>query len=29
MPDLVVYNRDGTPESVAYQLLPGLLLNEC
>lgn len=28
MPDLVVYNRDGTPESVAYQLLPSLLLNE-
>lgn len=28
MPDLVVYNKDGTPESVAYQTLPGLLLNE-
>jgi hypothetical protein len=28
MPDLVIYNKDGTPESVAYQLLPSLLLNE-
>lgn len=28
MPDLVIYNNDGTPESVAYQLLPSLLLNE-
>ena len=28
MPELVVYNKDGTPESVAYQLLPSLLLNE-
>ena len=28
MPDLVVYNEDGTPESVAYQVLPSLLLNE-
>ena len=28
MPELVVYNEDGTPESVAYQVLPSLLLNE-
>lgn len=28
MPGLVVYNADGTPESVAYHLLPSLLLNE-
>jgi hypothetical protein len=28
MPELVVYNRDGQPESVAYHLLPTLLLNE-
>lgn len=28
MPDLVIYNKDGTPESVAYQVLPSLLLNE-
>ena len=28
MPDLAVYNADGTPESVAYQVLPSLLLNE-
>jgi len=28
MPDLVIYNKDGTPESVAYHLLPSLLLNE-
>ena len=28
MPELAVYNEDGTPESVAYQVLPSLLLNE-
>lgn len=28
MPELVVYNKDGTPETVAYQFLPSLLLNE-
>ena len=28
MPELAVYNTDGTPESVAYQVLPSLLLNE-
>ncbi len=28
MPELVVYNQDGQPESVAYHLLPTLLLNE-
>jgi hypothetical protein len=28
MPELAVYNSDGTPESVAYQVLPSLLLNE-
>lgn len=28
MPGLVIYNKDGTPESVAYQVLPSLLLNE-
>ncbi len=28
LPDLVVYNPDGTPESVAYDMLPSLLLNE-
>jgi hypothetical protein len=27
-PELVVYNKAGQPESVAYHLLPGLLLNE-
>jgi hypothetical protein len=27
-PELVVYNKDGRPETVAYQLLAGLLLNE-
>lgn len=27
-PELVVYNKDGQPETVAYHLLPGLLLNE-
>jgi trimeric autotransporter adhesin len=28
LPELVVYNQDGQPESVAYHLLPTLLLNE-
>ena len=28
LPELVVYNSDGQPESVAYHLLPTLLLNE-
>jgi hypothetical protein len=28
MPELAVYNEDGTPESVAYQVFPSLLLNE-
>ena len=28
MPDLAIYNEEGAPESVAYQLLPSLLLNE-
>jgi trimeric autotransporter adhesin len=28
MPELVVYSQDGQPESVAYHLLPTLLLNE-
>ena len=28
MPELAVYNEDGTAESVAYQTLPTLLLNE-
>ena len=28
MPELAVYNEDGSPESVAYQVLPSLLLNE-
>jgi hypothetical protein len=27
-PELVVLNKDGQPESVAYHLLPSLLLNE-
>jgi hypothetical protein len=27
-PELTVYNKDGKPESVAYHLLAGLLLNE-
>lgn len=27
-PELTVYNRDGKPESVAYHVLSGLLLNE-
>ena len=28
MPELVAYNEDGSAESVAYQVLPSLLLNE-
>jgi hypothetical protein len=28
MPELVVNNKDGQPETVAYHLLPALLLNE-
>lgn len=28
MPELAVYNEDGSPESVAYQVLPSLLLNQ-
>ena len=28
LPELAVYDRDGQPESVAYHLLPTLLLNE-
>jgi hypothetical protein len=28
LPELVVLNKDGQPESVAYHLLPSLLLNE-
>jgi hypothetical protein len=28
LPELVVYNANGEPESVAYHLLPTLLLNE-
>jgi hypothetical protein len=28
MPDLVIYNDQGTPESVAYETIPSLLLNE-
>ena len=28
MPELAIYNEDGSPESVAYQVLPSLLLNE-
>ncbi len=28
MPELVIYNEDNTPESVAYHALPPLLLNE-
>jgi hypothetical protein len=28
LPELVVYNSDGQPDSVAYHLLPTLLLNE-
>jgi hypothetical protein len=27
-PELVVYNKDGQPETVAYHLLAALLLNE-
>lgn len=28
IPDLAVYDEDGAPEAVAYQILPSLLLNE-
>jgi len=28
MPELVVRNDDGSPETVAYHVLPSLLLNE-
>lgn len=28
MPELVVRNKDGSPETVAYQYIPSLLLNE-
>ena len=28
MPELVVRNEDGSPETVAYHVLPSLLLNE-
>jgi trimeric autotransporter adhesin len=28
LPQLVVYNSDGQPESVAYHLMPSMLLNE-
>jgi hypothetical protein len=28
MPGLVAYDQDGSPQSVAYQVLPSLLLNE-
>ena len=28
LPDLAVFNEDGTPETVKYHLLPSLLLNE-
>jgi hypothetical protein len=28
LPDLAVFNKDGTPETVKYHLLPSLLLNE-
>jgi len=27
-PDLVVYNKDGQPDAVQYQMLPAMLLNE-
>jgi hypothetical protein len=27
-PDLVVYNKDGQPDAVQYQMLPSMLLNE-
>ena len=28
LPDLAVFNQDGSPETVKYHLLPSLLLNE-
>ena len=28
LPELVVNNKDGQPETVAYHLLPAMLLNE-
>jgi len=28
LPELAVYNKDGQPETVAYHLLPAMLLNE-
>ncbi|MCA3555219.1 tail fiber domain-containing protein, partial [Aestuariivirga sp.] len=28
MPDLVVYDEQGRPDSVSYEILPSLLLNE-
>lgn len=28
MPELVIRNEDGSPETVAYHVLPSLLLNE-
>jgi len=28
MPELVIYNKEGQPESVMYHVLPTLLLNE-
>ncbi len=28
MPELVVYDSDGQPQSVQYHVLPALLLNE-
>ena len=28
LPDLAVFNKDGSPETVKYYLLPSLLLNE-
>ena len=28
LPDLVIYNNDGKPETVKYHLLPVLMLNE-
>jgi hypothetical protein len=28
IPDLVIYDQEGKPDSVAYHALPALLLNE-
>jgi hypothetical protein len=28
LPEIVVYNKDNQPETVAYHILPSLLLNE-